>query len=115
MPGLPLRSKKGPGPVEGDQPFMGSLYLASQARAYLENMAPSRTGKTVARRLSRDEVERRLGADIRAKGEPYLNELREQARRRPEDAHDILGTFRVASNCREMKRTRRKRTTTGSA
>jgi Fic family protein len=81
MPGLTLRSKKGPGPVEGDQPFMGSLHLASQARAYLENMAPSRTGKTVARRLARDEVERRLDADLRAKGEDYLNELREQARR----------------------------------
>ena len=81
LPGLWLRARKGPGPLEGDRPFVGGLHLPSPARAFLENMAPSRARKGVARTLPREEIERRLESDIRTRGEPYINELRDTARR----------------------------------
>ena len=40
LPGLVIRPRKGPGPLESDRPFIGGARLASQARAYLENMRP---------------------------------------------------------------------------
>jgi hypothetical protein len=81
VPGLVFRSRKGSGPIDGDAPFVEGLFLPSPARAYLENMLPSRAGKTVARRLSRAEVEQKLDADLRNRGEAYLNELRDHAAR----------------------------------
>lgn len=81
LPGIKLRSRKGHGHIGGDRPFIGGLYLSSPARAYLENMAPSRARKGAARRLSRAELEERLDADIRTKGEDYLKALRDEARR----------------------------------
>lgn len=42
LPGLTLRPRRGPGPLPTDRPFLGELFLSSTARAYLENMRPSR-------------------------------------------------------------------------
>jgi hypothetical protein len=81
LPGITLRSRKGQGPLKEDRPFIGGLFISSPARAYLENMAPSRARKGVARRLSREEVEQRLDADIRIKGEDYIKALRDEVRR----------------------------------
>lgn len=81
LPGIKLRSRKSHKQADGDRPFIGGLYLSSPARAYLENAAPSRARKGVARRLSRAELEERLDADIRTKGEDYLKALRDEARR----------------------------------
>ncbi len=81
LPGITLRSRKGQGPIEEDRPFIGGLFISSPARAYLENMAPSRARKSVARRLSREELEQRLDTDIRTKGEDYIKALRDEARR----------------------------------
>ncbi len=80
LPGLVLRARRGVGPVEGDQPFIGGLYLSSPARAYLENVAPARRRRGVARRVSRVELEQRLDDDLRTRGEDWLNRLRDQAR-----------------------------------
>lgn len=68
------------GPMEGDQPFIAGLHLASPARAYLENMRPARARKSVARRLPRIELEHRLDDDLRARGDTFVNVLRDQAR-----------------------------------
>lgn len=81
LPGITIRSRKGKGPLEDDRPFIGGLFISSPARAYLENMPPSRAGKGVSRRLSRHELEQRLDTDIRTKGENYINSLRDDARR----------------------------------
>src|ERR1039458_493308 len=37
LPGIVLRQVKGQGPVPGDMPYLGTLYLASRPRAFLEN------------------------------------------------------------------------------
>ncbi|MBE0532146.1 MAG: Fic family protein [Rhodospirillales bacterium] len=81
LPGIVFRPRKGPGPQEGDRPFIGGARLASPARAYLENVRPSRErGGRIARTLSRRELERRLDALIRRQGEDALNRLRDEAR-----------------------------------
>lgn len=81
LPGLVFRPRKGPGPLESDRPFIGGARLASTARAYLENMHPSRArGGRLARTLSRKDIEDRLDALIRQQGEDALNRLRDEAR-----------------------------------
>lgn len=81
LPGLLFRPRKGPGPLDGDRPFIGGARLASTARAYLENMRRSRArGGRVARTLSRQEIEHRLDALIRRQGEEALNRIRDDAR-----------------------------------
>jgi len=80
LPGAVLRARKGPGPLDGDTPLMG-LYMASRPRAYLENMVPSRARSGVARRLSRREIEERLEADLRDRGEAFVQKLRDDARK----------------------------------
>src|SRR5262244_2549195 len=42
MPGVTLRPRKGRPPLDSDRPFIGDLRIASPARAFLENMRPSR-------------------------------------------------------------------------
>lgn len=80
LPGITIRARKGPGPQEGDTPMLG-VHVASRPRAYLENVAPSRARRGVPRRLSRRELEERLEADLRDRGEAYVQALRDSARR----------------------------------
>lgn len=80
LPGLILRSRKGCPALATDRPFIGGLFLSSQARAFLENMKSSRGRKGgVSRTLSRHELEERLDLLLR-RGEPEtLNKLRDDA------------------------------------
>ena len=48
LPGVTLRPRPGPPPLETDRTFIGGLRIASQARAFLENMRPSRARSGVA-------------------------------------------------------------------
>ena len=81
LPGVVLRPRRGPGPIASDMPFVEGLYLSSRARAYLENMRPSRArGGRVPRTLRRAEVEERLDRLIRTAGEAAANRLRDNAR-----------------------------------
>jgi fido (protein-threonine AMPylation protein) len=80
LPGVILRPRKGPPPLEGDRAFVGTLRLASPGRAFLENMRLSRARSGVARTLSRKEIEERLDEILRQSGEPALNRIRDQAR-----------------------------------
>jgi hypothetical protein len=80
LPGIVLRQVKGQGPVTGDMPYMGTLYLASRPRAFLENLLPSRRRDKVAKTVGREGVERRLAEMLRISGEGALNQLRDQAR-----------------------------------
>lgn len=82
LPGITLRQTVGGGPIEGDMPYMGSLYLASRARAFLENLLPSRQRGLVARTVGREGVEERLAETLRAGGEEAINRLRDEARAR---------------------------------
>jgi fido (protein-threonine AMPylation protein) len=72
---------EGPGPLQGDQPYMHTLYLASRPRAFLEVLKPSRAGRKFGNKgLSAEEVEQRLDRLLRVRGEGELNHLRDQAR-----------------------------------
>lgn len=80
LPGVILRPRKGPPPLESDRAFIGSLRIASPARAFLENMRPPRARDGVARTLSKREIEERLDEMLRRSGEPALQRLRDEAR-----------------------------------
>jgi hypothetical protein len=80
LPGITLRPRKGPPPMESDRPFIASLRIASPARAFLENMRPSRARDGVSRTLSKREIEERLDEMIRHSGEASLQRLRNDAR-----------------------------------
>ncbi len=54
--------------------------MASRARAFLENLRPTRNRSGVTRALSRGEVEDRLERILRVDGGDALNRLRDQAR-----------------------------------
>lgn len=82
LPGVTIRPRKGPGPLDSDAPFIAGLRLSSVARAYLDNMRPSRhrTGE-VSRTLTRAELEIRLDDLIRRSGADAVGRLRDEARR----------------------------------
>ena len=79
LPGLTLRPRNGPGPVDGDGEFAG-LRISSPARTVLDNLRPSRARSGVARTLRRSELEDRLDRLARTRGDTALNELRDEAR-----------------------------------
>ena len=103
VPGLVFRPRKGPGPLKSDRPFIGGARLASTARAYLENMRPSRArGAHLPRTLSREEIEQRLDSIVRQNGEDALNRIRDEARaivaqlgleQEFEELNDLVGTL----------------------
>jgi len=80
IPGAILRPRPGPPPLESDRPFIGGLRIASPARAYLENMRPSRAREGVARTLTKREIEERLDEMLRQSGETAVQRLRDNAR-----------------------------------
>lgn len=70
----------GPAPLEGDQQFRETLYLASRPRAFLESLKPSRAGREFGNKgLSREEIEEMLDKRLRIRGEDDLNRLRDEA------------------------------------
>ena len=81
LPGVTLRARGGVPPLDSDLPFVGGLRLSSQARAYLENMRPSRSRDgRVARTLSKVEIKERLHELIRHGGAEAANRLRGEIR-----------------------------------
>jgi hypothetical protein len=80
LPGLILRSRKGPAPLASDRPFISNLRIASTARAFLENVRPSRARHGLARTLTKTELEERLDEMVRLGGEAALQRIRTEAR-----------------------------------
>ena len=80
LPGIVLRPRKGPPPLDSDRCFIGGLRLASSARAFLENMRRSRARSRVPRTVSQRDIEERLDEVLRRSGEPALQRLRDEAR-----------------------------------
>ena len=81
LPGMTLRPRRGIAPLPSDRPFIGGLYISSPARAYLENMRPSRArGGTDRRTLTRREIEERLEGLIRFSGADVISRLRDEIR-----------------------------------
>jgi hypothetical protein len=80
LPGVTVRMVRGPGPVEGDVRYGNALWLASPARAYLENLTPARRRGGPGRVLERADLEDRLERLLRVSGEKALNDLRDRAK-----------------------------------
>lgn len=77
LPGLSVKVIPGPGAVEGDAPYK-NLFLASQARWLLENMA---TGRGVSERvLAQEAIEIELDKLLSIRGEYRFNQLRDACR-----------------------------------
>lgn len=55
LPGIVIRLLEGKGPVEGDNPFMEGLHLASRARALLENLQPARAQRCAQELVARGD------------------------------------------------------------
>lgn len=81
LPGLNVRLVKGQGPIEGDMPFMGKLFLASRERALLENCQISREREGVAKTLSREWLEAYLDKLCNHYGVEELNRIRDRTRK----------------------------------
>lgn len=79
-PGVTVRFLKGPKAHHLDTPFVGGLFASSDARAFLENMQPSRGAAAQSKTWSIEMIEERLEQIARTKGEDALNELRDKAR-----------------------------------
>ncbi len=85
LPGLTVRLLKGPPAGAADKPFMGALFIASQPRAFLENIQRTRSGAAASKAVPRKELEERLERILRLRGEKALNGLRDDARRAAKD------------------------------
>ena len=81
LPGITIRLLQGNGPVDGDNPFMEGLYLASRPRALLENLQPARARSGAPKSWPRKEIEEYVDEIARVHGETELNRLRDSARR----------------------------------
>jgi len=80
LPGLTVRLLKGPKALEDDMPF-SQLYLSSTERAFLENLQPSRTRASGNKNISIKEVETKLDKLAQYRGDEYLNQLRDRAKK----------------------------------
>ena len=80
LPGIVLRFLEGHGPIEGDNPLSGELYVSQLERALLENLEVSRQPGPESKTITLPELEERLEQVIRVKGEAGLNVLRDKAR-----------------------------------
>lgn len=74
LPGVTVRPRQGPGPVDGDMSLPDGLWMSSTARALLDNLAPS------PRTLGREAVEAWIEQLLQQRGESGLNALRDVAR-----------------------------------
>jgi hypothetical protein len=81
LPGLQIRLIRGPGPLDGDQPFLQGLWLASRPRAFLEVLMPTRVSAGVTRGLLAEIVEEKLEQLLQREDEAALNRLRDAARK----------------------------------
>lgn len=81
LPGMRVLPRRGPGPVEGDMPLPDGLWIAGEARALLDNLAPARPAADgTSRVLDRGAIEKRLDDICAHRGPDGLNQVRDQAR-----------------------------------
>lgn len=80
LAGITIRFLEGQTPIEGDNPFFDTLFASQRARAFLENLQPSRGVGPTTKNLTLPELEEKLEAIIRINGETAINELRDKAK-----------------------------------
>jgi hypothetical protein len=80
LPGLTLHFIKGPVPLEDDPLFFGNLKVSSLARAWLENLQRTKGSGEESKTLSREQLEEKVEAFLRVKGEDAVNKVRDRAK-----------------------------------
>jgi fido (protein-threonine AMPylation protein) len=80
LPGITLHIMQGPGPVEGDNRFIGDLFVSQEARAYMENLQVTKRDGENAKTLPLELIEEKLNKIIQGRGEEGINRLRDTAR-----------------------------------
>jgi Fic family protein len=80
LPGLTLHFLRGPAPMEDDALFFGNLKVSSIARAWLENLQQTKGSGEEAKTLRREQLEEKVEAFLRVKGEDNVNQVRDRAR-----------------------------------
>jgi hypothetical protein len=80
LPGLILHFSKGPEPLGDDALFFGNLKVSGLARAYLENLQRTKGSGEESKTLSREQLEEKIEAFLRVKGEDALNQVRDRAK-----------------------------------
>jgi len=84
IPGLKIKLLKNMEPMEGDAPFLETLYWASEARSWLNAMSLTRIHKDkIAKGFSDKEAKERIERIIRTRGidgPKGINKLRDEAR-----------------------------------
>lgn len=80
LPGLTIHFLEGPSKIDGDNVFFGNLHASQEARAFLENFQETRRNSAEPKTLAISQIEERLEAIIRARGENGLNALRDKAK-----------------------------------
>lgn len=80
LPGVIIRFLEGPGPMEGDNKFVGELHVSQRERAFLENLQVSKRPGPESKTLTLSEIEAQLEKIIRINGEDEINKVRDRAR-----------------------------------
>ena len=80
LPGITLRFLEGHKPIDGDNAISGELFVSQKARAFLENLQPSKNPGSTSKCLTLAEIEDKLEQIIRVNGEDELNKVRDKAR-----------------------------------
>jgi hypothetical protein len=72
---------KGMKPMEGDNKFVGELFVSQKERALLENLQISKRPGPESKTLTIPQIEERLEEIINVHGEAGLNEVRDRAKK----------------------------------
>jgi hypothetical protein len=81
LPGVTIRFLKGMKHIEGDNKFVGELFVSQKERALLENLQISKRPGPESKTLTIPEIEERLEEIINVHGEEGLNEVRDKAKK----------------------------------
>lgn len=92
LPGVIISILQGKGPIEGDNPIAGKLYVSQQGRALLENLQVSKRPGPDSKTLTLPQIEEKLETIIRIHGDNGLNQLRDRTRKIATDL-DMLNEF----------------------
>lgn len=81
LAGITIRFLEGHEAIPGDNQISGGLYVSQRARAFLENLQPSRNVSGSSKCLTVTSIEEKLDLVIRVNGEEELNKIRDKARK----------------------------------
>lgn len=80
LAGITIRFLEGHEAIPGDNQISGGLYVSQRARAFLENLQPSKKVSGSSKCLPVTSLEEKLDLVIRVNGEEELNNIRDRAR-----------------------------------